>query len=189
MKRVVRGVLSVTALLTLFAGAAHAQAIGQIFGKVTDPSGATLPGVTVTVSGPALQSPLVTTTAESGAYQFPSVPVGTYTVSFELSSFKKASRPGVEVTTGFNAQIDQKLDVGAMSEEVTVSAASPVVDTKKTTTGATFTKDVLENIPTARDPWQVINMAPGVQLNNASNVITVQGQFNMDYQSRKVCPG
>jgi len=168
MKRVVRGVLSVTALLTLFAGAAHAQAIGQIFGKVTDPSGATLPGVTVTVSGPALQSPLVTTTAESGAYQFPSVPVGTYTVSFELSSFKKASRPGVEVTTGFNAQIDQKLDVGAMTEEVTVSAASPVVDTKKTTTGATFTKDVLENIPTARDPWQVINMAPGVQLNNAN---------------------
>ncbi|HEX5216703.1 MAG TPA: carboxypeptidase regulatory-like domain-containing protein [Vicinamibacterales bacterium] len=169
MKRVVPGVLCVTALLTLFAGAAEAQAIGQIFGKVTDPSGATLPGVTVTVSGPALQSPLVTTTAESGAYQFPSVPVGTYTVSFELSSFKKASRPGVEVTTGFSAQIDQKLDVGAMSEEVTVSAASPVVDTKKTTTGATFTKDVLENIPTARDPWQVINMAPGVQL-NAANV-------------------
>ena len=168
MKRVVRGVLSVAALLTMFAGAAHAQAIGQIFGKVTDPSGATLPGVTVTVTGPALQSPLVTTTAESGAYQFPSVPVGTYTVSFELSSFKKASRPGVEVTTGFSAQIDQKLDVGAMSEEVTVTAASPVVDTKKTTTGATFTKDVLENIPTARDPWQVINMAPGVQLNSAN---------------------
>ena len=50
-----------------------------------------------------------------------------------------------------------------MTEEVTVSAASPVVDTKKTTTGATFTADVLEKIPTARDPWQIINMTPGVQ--------------------------
>ena len=50
-----------------------------------------------------------------------------------------------------------------MTEEVTISAASPVVDTKKTTTGATFTADILENIPTARDPWQIINMTPGVQ--------------------------
>src|SRR6478609_2446793 len=116
MKRVVRGVLSVTALLTLFAGAAHAQAIGTIFGKVTDPSGATLPGVTVTVTGPTLQQPLVTTTQDSGAYQFPSVPIGTYTVTFELSSFKKANRSGVQVTNGFNAQIDQKLEIGAMTE-------------------------------------------------------------------------
>ncbi|HKS91297.1 MAG TPA: hypothetical protein VJQ83_05160, partial [Tepidiformaceae bacterium] len=46
---------------------------------------------------------------------------------------------------------------------MTVSAAPPVVDTKKTITGATFTSDVLENIPTARDPWQIINMTPGVQ--------------------------
>ena len=50
-----------------------------------------------------------------------------------------------------------------MTEEVTISAASPVVDTKKTTTGATFTADILEKIPTARDPWQIINMTPGVQ--------------------------
>ena len=163
MTRGVRGALLAAGIFALTAGAAEAQAIGSIFGKVTDPSGATLPGVTVTVTGPTLQAPLVTTTQESGAYQFPSVPIGTYTVSFELSSFKKASRSGVQVTTGFNAQIDQKLEIGAMTEEMTVTAASPVVDTKKTTTGAAFTKDILENIPTARDPWQIINMTPGVQ--------------------------
>jgi hypothetical protein len=50
-----------------------------------------------------------------------------------------------------------------MSEELTVSAAAPVVDTKKTTSGATFTSEILEKIPTARDPWQIINMTPGVQ--------------------------
>ena len=91
------------------------------------------------------------------------MPIGTYTVTFELSGFKKASRANVIITTNFNAQIDQKLDIGQMSEEMTVTAAAPVVDTKKTTTGATFTKDILENIPTARDPWQIINMTPGVQ--------------------------
>jgi carboxypeptidase family protein len=150
-------------ILAAWAAPAHAQAIGSIFGKVTDPSGAVLPGVTVTVAGTGLQQPLVGTTTESGAYQFPSVPLGTYTVTFELASFKKAIRPNVVITTGFNAEVDQKLELGQMTEEVTISAASPLVDTKKTTTGGTFTSDVMEKIPTARDPWQVINMAPGVQ--------------------------
>jgi len=163
MMRVFRAILLCAAILAAWAGPAHAQAIGSIFGKVTDASGAVLPGVTVTVTGPSLQQPLVATTSESGTYQFPSVPIGTFTVSFELPSFKKALRPNVVITTGFNAGVDQKLEIGQMSEQVTISAAAPVVDTKKTTTSASFTADVLEKIPTARDPWQIINMTPGVQ--------------------------
>ena len=151
-------------LLSLWALPAHAQAIGSIFGKVTDSSGAVLPGVNVTVAGTGLQQPLTATTAETGAYQFPSVPIGTYTVTFELSGFKKAVRQDVIITNGFNAGIDQKLELGQMSEEVTVSGASPVVDLKKTSTGSTFTAEVLEKIPTARDPWQIVNMTPGVSL-------------------------
>ena len=163
MTRGIRAALLAVGLLAAWAGSAHAQAIGSIFGKVTDPSGGVLPGVTVTVAGPALQAPLVAVTSENGTYQFPSVPIGTFTVTFELASFKKAQRPNVVITTGFNAGVDQKLEIGSMTEEVTISAASPVVDTKKTATGATFTSDIMENIPTARDPWQVINMTPGVQ--------------------------
>src|SRR5688500_2778626 len=163
MTRGIRAVLLCAGLLAAWAGPAHAQAIGSIFGKVTDPSGGVLPGVTVTVTGPALQAPLVAVTSETGTYQFPSVPIGTFTVTFELASFKKAQRPNVVITTGFNAGVDQKMEIGNMTEEVTISAASPVVDTKKTATGAVFTADILENIPTARDPWQIINMTPGVQ--------------------------
>jgi len=150
-------------LLALTAGSAYAQATGSIFGKVTDASGAVLPGVTVTVAGTGLQQPLVQVSQASGAYQFPSVPIGTYTVTFELASFKKAVRKDIQIVTNFNAEINQKLEVGNMSEELTVTAASPVVDTKKTTTGATFDKAILENIPTARDPWQIIGMTAGVK--------------------------
>src|SRR5207237_7041094 len=139
-------------ILTAWALPAHAQAIGSIFGKVTDPSGAVLPGVTVTVTGPSLQQPLSAVTSENGTYQFPSVPIGTFTVTFELASFKKAQRPNVVITTGFNAGVDQKMEIGNMTEEVTISAASPVVDTKKTSTGAVFNAEILEKIPTARDP-------------------------------------
>jgi hypothetical protein len=156
---------SVFAAWTAGASVAHAQALGSIFGKVTDASGGVLPGVTVTVTGTGLQQPLVATSSESGTYQFPSVPIGTYTVTFELASFKKAARPNVIITTGFNAGIDQKLEIGEMTEQVTVSSVSPVVDTKKVTTGAVFTSEILEKIPTARDPWQIVNMTPGVQLN------------------------
>src|SRR5262245_55011881 len=163
MTRGFRKNLLIAGILTLWASLAHAQAIGSIFGKVTDSSGAVLPGVTVTVTGPALQQPLVAVTAESGAYQFPSVPIGTFTVTYELTSFKKAVRNNVVIETGFNAQLDQKLEIGQMTEELTVSGASPVVDTKKVSTGAVFTAEVLEKIPSARDPWQIINMTPGVQ--------------------------
>src|SRR5215813_8833683 len=102
----------VLAVWTAGATSAHAQALGSIFGKVTDASGGVLPGVTVTVTGTGLQQPLVTTTSENGTYQLPSVPIGTYTVTFELASFKKAARQNVIITTGFNAGIDQKLEIG-----------------------------------------------------------------------------
>lgn len=163
MRRGVRAILFAAGILIAYAGTAHAQAIGSIFGKVSDSTGAVLPGVTVTVTGTGLQQPLVGTTSSDGAYQFPSVPIGTYSVTFELQSFKKAVRENVVINNGFNAQIDQKLEVGQMTEQMTVSAAAPVVDTKKVATSAVFTSQTMENIPTARDPWTIINMAPGVQ--------------------------
>ena len=161
MMRVFRVMTFAAVATVMMTGAALAQ--GSIFGKATDTSGGVLPGVTVTVSGPALQAPLVVVTGSSGAYQFPTVPNGTFSVSFELSGFKKVVRNNIVISSGFNAPIDMKMEVGAMSEELTVSAAAPVVDTKKTTSGATFTSEILEKIPTARDPWQIINMTPGVQ--------------------------
>jgi hypothetical protein len=160
--------LLAAALLCAFTGSAHAQSMGSIFGKVTDPSGAPVPGVTVTVAGTGLQLPRTAVTAESGAYQFPNLPIGTYSVTFELQGFKKVTRPDILIVAGFNAPIDQALEVGQMSEEVTVSGESPVVDTKKTTVGGTFDLPTLEKIPTARDPWMIIYMAPGVQLSGTN---------------------
>jgi len=176
MIRVFRGFLLTAGILALCAGSAYAQGFGSIFGKVTDPSGGVLPGVTVTVSGPAIQRPMTAVTGETGTYQFPQVPIGTYTVTFELSGFKKASRPNVIITVNFNAPVDQKMEIGQVSEEMTVTAAAPVVDTKKTTTGGTYTKDILENIPTSRDPQQIINMAPGVQLSGINVGGSASGQ-------------
>src|SRR5262245_25394860 len=104
-------------LLATFTGSAYGQGMGSIFGKVTDSSGAVMPGVTVTVTGTGLQLPRVAVTTESGAYQFPNIPIGTYAVTFELQGFKKATRPDILIVAGFNAPVDQALEVGAMTEE------------------------------------------------------------------------
>ena len=88
---------------------------GEIFGKVTDASGAVLPGVTVTLTGPSLLQPQVATTSETGSFQFPRLNVGTYTVKFELPGFKTVIKEGIEVTVGFSANVSTQLErvVGA----------------------------------------------------------------------------
>src|SRR5437588_7723979 len=98
------GVCACLALLA--AGPVAAQvSTGEIFGKATDSTGAVLPGATVTLSGPALIQPQVVVTAESGGYRFPTIPIGTYTVTFELAGFKKLVRTDIVIQAGFNAEI------------------------------------------------------------------------------------
>ena len=78
------------AALALVFGVATATAqsqTGEIFGKVTDESGAVLPGVTITLSGPSLLQPQTATTSETGTYQFPRLTVGTYNLKFEIPGF------------------------------------------------------------------------------------------------------
>ena len=104
-----RGVFQWTVIvcLGLLARAVPAAAqvsTGEIFGKVTDSTGAVLPGVTVTLASPALIQPQTVATAESGGYRFPSIPIGTYNVSFDLTGFKKVVRSDIIIQAGFNAE-------------------------------------------------------------------------------------
>lgn len=156
----------VTVILLFSATPLFAQIqTGEIHGRVTDALGAVLPGATVTVEGPALIQPEVSVTTETGAYSFPRLPVGTYSVRFELAGFRQLLQQGVQLQSGFSAQINARLELSTVQETVTVSGASPVVDTKQTTTGATFTAEVLQGIPTARDPWVLLEQTPGVVMN------------------------
>lgn len=140
---------------------AQAQS-GEVFGRVTDATGAVLPGVEVTLSGPSLISPRAVVTQSTGGYRFPNVPVGTYEVSFELPGFNRVLRPKVRIETGFNAEIDAQLQVSAQAETITVTGEAPIVDTRSTTTGQTFNREMLERIPSARDPWVVMEQTPGI---------------------------
>jgi hypothetical protein len=160
----------VVGVLLLAAPSASGQVLtGEIFGRVTDGTDAVLPGANVTISGPALLQPMVVLSANSGGYRFPNVPIGTYTLAVELAGFSKVVREGLIVQAGRNVELNVKLNLSTVEETVTITGASPVVDTKSTVLGVNFGRELLEAIPTARDPWVVIEQTPGLVM-QANNV-------------------
>ena len=150
-------------LIALVAPAAIAQQTGTIAGAVRDAQGGVLPGVTVTVRSDALVTgSQVVVTGEAGAYQFPTLPPGTYSVNYELTGFTPLRREGIVVQVARTTRLDVELSVGALQETVTVSGESPVVDTSSTVTQTNINKDLYEAIPTGRNPWTMAGLVPGV---------------------------
>ncbi len=156
--------LVVLSLLLLAVSVSAQVRTGNIYGKVTDTEGNPLPGVSVSLRGSQMAT-MTTVTGETGIYRFVSVgPRTDYEISAELTGFKKETRTGIIVTVGSNVEIDLTLEVGTIEEQVTVVAQTPVVDVKKTTVGQNIDKEAMQSLPTARDPWVVMQLAPSIML-------------------------
>ena len=151
--------------LLLFAVTLTAQVrTGTIYGKVTDTEGNPLPGVSITLTSPQIGA-LTTVTGATGVYRFISLsPNNYYEIKAELTGFKKAAQTGVIVQIGSNAEINLIMEVGTLEEQVTVVAKTPVIDTKKTTVGQNVDKEMMQSLPSARDPWVVIQLAPSIMM-------------------------
>ncbi len=148
MRKCLWGVLLV-AVATLLPSTAWAQA--SIAGSTRDTSGAALPGVTVEATSPALIEKVRTTVSdERGLYRIVNLPPGTYTVTFALPGFNQVKREAVELTGSFTAQIDAEMAVGGLTETITVTGASPIVDVQSIRRQTTISNEVLTAIPTAR---------------------------------------
>jgi Carboxypeptidase regulatory-like domain/TonB-dependent Receptor Plug Domain len=175
--------------LALCASVSYAQQqSGEIFGRVTDKSGAVLPGVTVTVSGPALIQPFITTTSETGTYRVPELPVGSYEVKFELAGFRTLVRQDIQINIGFRAPVNSELELSTVQETVTVTGDSPIVDTKETGTKTSFDLETLQNLPSARDPWDMLMRTPAISTDRV-NVGGSQSGQQSGYISRGASTG
>ena len=137
---------------------------GRINGTVTDNTGAVLPGVTVTATSPALIQPQVQVTGGDGGFRFLALPPGVYAIDFELTGFKTVKRQDVRVVINQTLTVDMQMQVATLQETVTVTGASPIVDTSTTAMGTNFTKELLTEIPNARDIWAAMAQAPGIQM-------------------------
>ena len=138
---------------------------GSITGTVSDASGAVLPGVNVTLTGDRLIGGTQTiVTDATGDYRFDRLSPGTYDVKFELQGFKTVERADVVVNAGFVATINAKLEVGALTETITVTGESPTVDVRSNVQQTVMNQEILEGVPTGRDPWSLAKIIPGVQV-------------------------
>lgn len=172
-----RRVVSILVLLLLGAtGASAQQQTGEIFGKVTDQSGGVLPGVTVTASSPVLLQPLVAVSSETGTYRFPQIPIGTYSVKFELGGFRTVLHENVRIEIGFNAQINAAMDIASLTENIAVVGESPIVDLHDMGKGSRFNLEALQSIPSARDPWVIIEQSAGVAMDRQNVGGSASGQ-------------
>jgi Carboxypeptidase regulatory-like domain len=142
---------------------AQGTSTGAIAGTAKDSSGAVLPGVTVEASSPALIEKIRTTiTDDKGEYKIIELRPGTYAVTFTLPGFNTFKRDGLELTPNFTATINAVLAVGAIQETVTVSGTTPLIDTQNVTQQRTFSRELLDAVPTAKSMLGIASLMPSV---------------------------
>ncbi len=161
-----RRVLPFTLLVSLlWASNAHAQAVyGSIAGTITDTSGARVPGTTVTITSAERKTADVVVTNESGLYTKERLLPGTYEVKAELSGFKTAVFSDIRVNVDTQTRLDIKMDLGQVSEMVTVTGFSPILKTDRADVATTFDTKQINDLPVLdRNFTKFIQLTPGTQ--------------------------
>jgi hypothetical protein len=149
-------------VLALSVGVAFAQETtsGSITGKVVDAQGLVLPGVTVTIT--SSQGTKTFVTDSTGRFFAPYLTPGTYTVTFQLQGFSTVVKDDIAVRLGQRIEVPATMQVGKVSENVTVKAGAPVVNTSSTTVGTNLDTSELNRLPVARTFTSALYLAPGV---------------------------
>ena len=148
------------ALLLSTAAITNAQEeTGNIYVQVTDTAGQTLPGASVEMVGGG--APRLGITSAQGETRFLGLAPGNYSLKATLDGFSTVEYPNVNVRVGRNTTIQVQLSA-AIGEVITVTSESPLLDERRLTAGTTISQVELESIPSARDPWAIVQQAPGV---------------------------
>jgi hypothetical protein len=158
-------ILIAAAILTtvLLPALALAQATGQINGAVTDSSGALLPGVTIEATNTATGAVRTSVTGTDGLYTIPLLQPGDYTVKATLQGFRVSQRDGVRVTVTATSRVAFQLEVGQVSETITVTAEATLVETSNATHGIVIDEQKIVELPlNGRNFTQLGTLIPGV---------------------------
>ena len=148
-----------------------AQGLGAIAGVARDASGGVLPGVTVEVASPALIEKVRSAVTDgNGQYRVLSLPNGIYSVTFTLPGFGTVKRDGLEVLSNFTATANADLTVGAVTETVTVTGESPVVDVQSAATLRALTDQNFKEIPSGGTWTNLAGLIPAVNVGSVPDV-------------------
>jgi len=174
--------IALCAFLLVYSSTALSQSreTGAIVGTVIDDEGTPIPGVTVTLTSPAIMGEKSVITDAEGKYRFPALRPGLYTVKAELTGFATLIQEEIRLHTTIRLTVDMTLKVAAIEEEVTVIAESPMVDVKTSETASvTLSDELLRAMPTSQFVTGIVNLAPGVTSNVAYGA---SGSTGISYQ-------
>jgi hypothetical protein len=137
---------------------------GTINGIVTDSSGAVIPGATIVLANPGvIGGNQEVASNERGNYQFVRlVPSTTYSVRAELSGFRAVARTNIVVNADVNVRVDLVLEVGALTDTVTVSGEAQLLDTTSVVNQQVLSREILDTLPTGNDLWSIARIVPSV---------------------------
>ncbi len=136
---------------------------GAVAGRAIDASGDGLPGVLVTLSGPALMGERTAVTLEDGLFRFPSLAPGEdYELVFDMDGFSRVIRQGLRVQIGTTAAVDVTLQLSEVEDEITVTGESPLIDTSSATVAMNHGIELLENIPNTRRFQDAVSQSAGL---------------------------
>jgi hypothetical protein len=156
-------VLGLWTVLALSTAVSAQRTTGGITGTVKDGTGAVLPGVTVDLAGEYVMGAQTSITNENGVYRFLNLSPGTYNLAFTITGFAPFNRNGLVVAVGMTTEENVTLQLTSVSESITVTGASPVVDTIASDVGTNYDKEWVTNAPIARNSFHdFIASAPGV---------------------------
>src|SRR5216683_3716897 len=154
--------LAVFAVLALTLSAFAQVQNGQFTGTVTDPTGAAIANAKITVTNPAIDLNLSTTTNSSGNYTVKEVPIGTYKLTVEAAGFKTVSNTGVQANAGTIAHVDFKMLIGKASEVIEVTGEAAAVNTEDSKLATTVSSTQINNLPlNGRNVFDLMQMSTG----------------------------
>ncbi|MBI3402434.1 MAG: TonB-dependent receptor [Acidobacteria bacterium] len=167
--------------LMITASVAGAQTFrGGISGRVTDSTGAVLPGVTVTATNTATGVGRTTTTSDTGDFSLPDLALGVYKVEFTLQGFQTQTAT-LEVTVSRISTLDMKLGLSNVAETVTVSATAITLDTKSTALANVINPKQVQDLPlNGRDFTRMLQLSPGVAGTSVNGVRTRGNNYQID---------
>jgi hypothetical protein len=147
----------------------HAQAVGEITGRVIDPSGAVVPNVRITATNTATGISQSTISSSAGTYTIPRLPVGTYTVTAEIRGFKPGIAHGITLDVSQQRQVNFTLALAGVQAKVEVTAAPPLLNTTNGTMSGLVSEEQVENLPlNGRDITQLVFLQPGMAQDSGS---------------------
>lgn len=153
---------------------------GEIAGTVTDPTGAAVPGVRITFTNENTGEVKVVESGATGDYLATQLQVGTYQASVQSEGFRTVERPGIALSALQSLRVDFVLELGQVTETVTITSQAPQVDTRSTQIGMTVDDRRIKDLPlNGRNPLDLVRLVPGVQ--RVSTTIRPSfGQQNMN---------